>query len=339
MVLKLSDYDYYLPEELIAQEPLNPRDSSRLMVISRKTGEITLHIFREIKNLLKAGDVLVLNDTKVIPARIYGKKETGAKIEVLLLKKIGDREYETLIRPGKRIKIGTKIYFTNDIYGEVLERKEEGIFILSFSRENLEDVLSQIGEIPLPPYVKKPIDDPNVYQTIYAKKLGAIAAPTAGLHFTDDLLNSLKNNGVEILFTTLHVGLGTFRPIITEDITKHKLEPEYFEISEDTAERINLAKKEGRRIIAVGTTVTRVLEGNRKDNMVMPGKGLVSLFIYPGFDFKIIDGLITNFHLPKSTLLMLVSAFMGYDLMKRAYQKAIEEKFRFYTFGDAMFVY
>lgn len=339
MVLKLSDYDYYLPEELIAQEPLNPRDSSRLMVISRKTGEITLHIFREIKDLLKSGDVLVLNDTKVIPARIYGKKETGAKIEVLLLKKIGDREYETLIKPGKRIKVGTKIYFTNDIYGEILERKEEGIFILSFSRENLEDFLPQIGEIPLPPYIKKPIDDPNVYQTIYAKKLGAIAAPTAGLHFTDELLYSLKNNGVEILFTTLHVGLGTFRPVITENITKHKLEPEYFEISEDTAERINLAKKEGRRIIAVGTTVTRVLEGNRKDNMVMPGKGLVSLFIYPGFDFKIIDGLITNFHLPKSTLLMLVSAFMGYDLMKRAYQKAIEEKFRFYTFGDAMFVY
>ncbi len=339
MVLKLSDYDYYLPEELIAQEPLNPRDSSRLMAISRKTGEITLHIFRDIKNFLKAGDVLVLNDTKVIPARIYGKKETGAKIEVLLLKKIGEKEYETLIKPGKRVKIGTKIYFADDIYGEVLEKKEEGIFVLSFSRDNLDNILAQIGKIPLPPYVKKPIDDPNRYQTIYAKKSGAIAAPTAGLHFTDELLNSLKNNGVEILFITLHVGLGTFRPVITEDITKHKLDPEYFEIPEETAERINLAKKEGRRIIAVGTTVTRVLEGNRRDNTVIPGKGLVSLFIYPGFDFKIIDGLITNFHLPKSTLLMLVSAFMGYDLMKRAYQKAIEEKFRFYSFGDAMFIY
>ncbi|MCX7845245.1 MAG: tRNA preQ1(34) S-adenosylmethionine ribosyltransferase-isomerase QueA [Dictyoglomaceae bacterium] len=339
MVLRLSDYDYYLPEELIAQEPANPRDSSRLMAISRKTGEITLHIFRDIKNFLKAGDVLVLNDTKVIPARIYGKKETGAKMEVLLLKKIGSKEYEVLIKPGKRAKIGVKIFFTDKIYGEVIEKKEEGVFLLSFSTEKFDEVLPEIGKIPLPPYIKKPLDDPNKYQTIYAKKLGAVASPTAGLHFTEELLNSLKNNGVEILYLTLHVGLGTFRPVIVEDITKHKLDPEYFEMLEETAEKINLAKKEGRRIIAVGTTVVRVLEGHRENNMVKPGKGLISLFIYPGFEFKIIDGLITNFHLPKSTLLMLVSAFMGYDLMKRAYQKAIEEKFRFYSFGDAMFVY
>ncbi|MCS7201899.1 MAG: tRNA preQ1(34) S-adenosylmethionine ribosyltransferase-isomerase QueA [Dictyoglomus sp.] len=339
MVLKLSDYDYYLPEELIAQEPANPRDSSRLMVISRKTGEISLHIFRDIKNFLRTGDVLVLNDTKVIPARIYGKKETGAKIEVLLLKKIGEREYEVLIRPAKRAKIGVKIYFSDDIYGEVIERREEGVFIIKFSTENLDEILPEIGKIPLPPYIKKPLDNPDKYQTIYAKKAGAVAAPTAGLHFTEELLNSLKNMGVEILYITLHVGLGTFKPVIVEDITKHKLDPEYFEISEETAERINLAKKEKRRVIAVGTTVTRVLEGNREDNILKPGKGLISLFIYPGFEFKIIDGLITNFHLPKSTLLMLVAAFMGYDLMKKAYQKAIEEKFRFYSFGDAMFIY
>ncbi|MEN2984035.1 MAG: tRNA preQ1(34) S-adenosylmethionine ribosyltransferase-isomerase QueA [Dictyoglomaceae bacterium] len=339
MVLKLSDYDYYLPEELIAQEPANPRDSSRLMVISRKTGEISLHIFRDIKNFLKSGDVLVLNDTKVIPARIYGKKETGAKIEVLLLKKIGEREYEVLIRPAKRAKIGVKIYFSDDVYGEVIERREEGVFIIKFSTENLDEILPEIGKIPLPPYIKKPLDNPDKYQTIYAKKAGAVAAPTAGLHFTEELLNSLKNMGVEILYITLHVGLGTFKPVIVEDITRHKLDPEYFEISEETAERINLAKKEERRVIAVGTTVTRVLEGNREDNILKPGKGLISLFIYPGFEFKIIDGLITNFHLPKSTLLMLVAAFMGYDLMKKAYQKAIEEKFRFYSFGDAMFIY
>lgn len=339
MVLKLSDYEYYLPEELIAQEPASPRDSSRLMVVSRETGEISLCIFRDIKNFLKAGDVLVLNDTKVIPARIYGKKETGAKIEVLLLKKIGPKEYEVLIKPGKRAKIGVKIYFTDSIYGEVLKRKGEGIFVLSFSAENFDEVLPEIGEIPLPPYIKKPLDDPNKYQTVYANKLGAVAAPTAGLHFTEELLNTLKNNGVEILYITLHVGLGTFRPVVVEDIIKHKLEPEYFEISEEIAERINIAKKEKRRVIAVGTTVTRTLEGNREGNFVKPGKGLISLFIYPGFEFKIIDGLITNFHLPKSTLLMLVSAFMGYELMKKAYQKAIEEKFRFYSFGDAMFIY
>lgn len=339
MVLKLSDYDYYLPEELIAQEPANPRDSSRLMVISRKTGDISLHIFRDIKDFLKAGDVLVLNDTKVIPARIYGKKETGAKIEVLLLKKIGNKEYEVLIKPGKRAKRGVKIYFTDEIYGEVVEKKEEGIFMLKFSTENLESVLSEIGKVPLPPYIKKPLNNPDKYQTIYAKKPGAVAAPTAGLHFTKELLNSLKDNGVEILHITLHVGLGTFKPVVVEDITQHKLDPEYFEISEETAERINLAKKEGRRIIAVGTTVTRVLEGHRENNIVKPGRGLISLFIYPGFEFKIIDGLITNFHLPKSTLIMLVSAFMGYDLMKKAYQRAIEEKFRFYSFGDAMFIY
>jgi S-adenosylmethionine:tRNA ribosyltransferase-isomerase len=339
MVLKLSDYDYYLPEELIAQEPANPRDSSRLMLVSRKTGDISICIFRDIINFLHHGDVLVLNDTKVIPARIFGRKETGAKIEVLLLKKIGNKEYEALIKPGKRAKLGTKIYFTESIYGEVIEKKDEGIFILSFSTENLDNILPEIGKIPLPPYIKKPLEDPDRYQTVYGKKLGAIAAPTAGLHFTKELLKSISDKGVEILYITLHVGLGTFKPVTVEDITKHKLDPEYFELSEETAEKINLAKREGRRIIAVGTTVTRVLEGSQNNGILKQGKGLISLFIYPGYEFKIIDGLITNFHLPKSTLLMLVSAFMGYELMKRAYQKAIEERLRFYSFGDAMFIF
>ncbi|MCX7720365.1 MAG: tRNA preQ1(34) S-adenosylmethionine ribosyltransferase-isomerase QueA [Dictyoglomus thermophilum] len=339
MVLKLSDYDYYLPEELIAQEPAEPRDTSRLMLVNRKTGEINITIFREIKNYLKAGDVLVLNNTKVIPARLYGKKETGAKIEVLLLKKIGEGKYEALLKPGKRAKIGTKIHFFEDIYAEVVERNEEGIFVLKFSQEDLDKILPEIGNIPLPPYIKKPIDDPNKYQTVYAQKEGAVAAPTAGLHFTEELLKTLEEMGVEILYITLHVGLGTFRPVVVEDITKHKLDPEYFEVSDEVAEKINKAKEERRRVIAVGTTVTRVLEAQGRSGKVEPGSGLVDLFIYPGFEFKIIDGLITNFHLPKSTLLMLVAAFMGYDLMKKAYNKAIEERMRFYSFGDAMFIY
>lgn len=339
MVLKLSDYDYYLPEELIAQEPAEPRDTSRLMLVNRKTGEINITIFREIKNYLKAGDVLVLNNTKVIPARLYGKKETGAKIEVLLLKKIGEGKYEALLKPGKRAKIGTKIHFLEDIYAEVVNRNEEGIFVLKFSQEDLDKILPEIGNIPLPPYIKKPIDDPNKYQTVYAQKEGAVAAPTAGLHFTEELLKTLEEMGVEILYITLHVGLGTFRPVVVEDITKHKLDPEYFEVSDEVAEKINKAKEERRRVIAVGTTVTRVLEAQGRSGKVEPGSGLVDLFIYPGFEFKIIDGLITNFHLPKSTLLMLVAAFMGYDLMKKAYNKAIEERMRFYSFGDAMFIY
>ncbi|TYT24493.1 tRNA preQ1(34) S-adenosylmethionine ribosyltransferase-isomerase QueA [Dictyoglomus thermophilum] len=339
MVLKLSDYDYYLPEELIAQEPAEPRDTSRLMLVNRKTGEINITIFREIKNYLKSGDVLVLNNTKVIPARLYGKKETGAKIEVLLLKKIGEGKYEALLKPGKRAKIGTKIYFFEDIYAEVVNRNEEGIFVLKFSQEDLDKILPEIGNIPLPPYIKKPIDDPDKYQTVYAQKEGAVAAPTAGLHFTEELLKTLGEMGVEILYITLHVGLGTFRPVVVEDITKHKLDPEYFEVSDEVAERINKAKEERRRVIAVGTTVTRVLEAQGRSGKVEPGSGLVDLFIYPGFEFKVIDGLITNFHLPKSTLLMLVAAFMGYDLMKKAYNKAIEERMRFYSFGDAMFIY
>uniref|UniRef100_A0A7C3RW57 S-adenosylmethionine:tRNA ribosyltransferase-isomerase n=1 Tax=Dictyoglomus thermophilum TaxID=14 RepID=A0A7C3RW57_DICTH len=339
MVLKLSDYDYYLPEELIAQEPAEPRDSSKLMVVDRSTGDISIHIFRDIKNFLKKGDVLVLNNTKVVPARIYGKKETGAKIEILLLKKTADKEYEALIKPGKRAKIGSKIFFEKDIYAEVIERNMEGIFVLRFSQDNIESILPEIGEVPLPPYIKKPIKDPNRYQTVYAEKEGAVAAPTAGLHFTPELLENLKNMGVEILYVTLHVGLGTFKPVVVEDITQHKLEPEYFELSEDVAYRINKAKEEGRRVIAVGTTVTRVLEAQGRSGRVESGKGLVSLFIYPGFEFRILEGLITNFHLPKSTLLMLVAAFMGYDLMKKAYQKAIDERLRFYSFGDAMFIY
>jgi len=339
VVLKLSDYDYYLPEELIAQEPAEPRDTSRLMLVNRKTGEINITIFREIKNYLKSGDVLVLNNTKVIPARLYGKKETGAKIEVLLLKKIGEGKYEALLKPGKRAKIGTKIYFFEDIYAEVVNRNEEGIFVLKFSQEDLDKILPEIGNIPLPPYIKKPIDDPDKYQTVYAQKEGAVAAPTAGLHFTEELLKTLGEMGVEILYITLHVGLGTFRPVVVEDITKHKLDPEYFEVSDEVAERINKAKEERRRVIAVGTTVTRVLEAQGRSGKVEPGSGLVDLFIYPGFEFKVIDGLITNFHLPKSTLLMLVAAFMGYDLMKKAYNKAIEERMRFYSFGDAMFIY
>ncbi|PMQ02348.1 MAG: tRNA preQ1(34) S-adenosylmethionine ribosyltransferase-isomerase QueA [Dictyoglomus sp. NZ13-RE01] len=339
MVLKLSDYDYYLPEELIAQEPVEPRDSSKLMVVSRESGEISICIFRDIHRFLRKGDVLVLNDTKVIPARIYGRKETGAKIEVLLLKKIDDLTFSALIKPGRRAKIGSKILFKDDVFCEVLERNEDGIFLLKFSTPNLENILPEIGKIPLPPYIKKPLENPERYQTVYAKKLGSVAAPTAGLHFTPELLENLKNMGIEILYITLHVGLGTFRPVVVDDITKHKIDPEYYEISEEVSYRINKAKEEGRRIIAVGTTVTRTLEGNREGSRVKAGKGLVDLFIYPGFEFKIIDGLITNFHLPKSTLLMLVSAFMGYDLMKKAYAKAIEERFRFYSFGDAMFIY
>jgi len=308
------------------------------MVVNRKTGEIQLCIFRDIKSFLRKGDVLVLNNTKVIPARIYGRKETGAKIEILLLRKIGDKDYEVLSKPGKRIRIGTKIYFSEDIYAEILDKNSDGIFTLSFSKSNIEKILPEIGNMPLPPYIKKPLKDPNRYQTVYAEKEGSIAAPTAGLHFTKELLDSLKELGVEILYITLHVSLGTFRPVIVEDITKHKIDPEYFEVTSEVAEKINLAKAENRRVIAVGTTVTRVLEAQGRSGMLKAGSGLVDLFIYPGFEFKITQAIVTNFHLPKSTNLILLSAFVGREKLFKLYKIAVEKNYKFYSYGDAMLI-
>ena len=339
--MKLSDFDYELPEELIAQTPIKTRDQSRLMVLDKKTGEFAHKHFYDIKRELHKGDVLVLNDTKVIPARLIGTKEdTGAVIELLLLKDLGNNIWECLSRPAKRLKVGTIVTFQDKLKAEIVEKKEEGIVHVKLLYEGiLMEILDELGMMPLPPYIHEKLEDKNRYQTVYAKNIGSAAAPTAGLHFTEELLEELKSMGVEILFVTLHVGLGTFRPVEEENILEHHMHTEFYQMNKEVADKLNKAKKEGRKIYAVGTTSTRTLETiMHKYHEFRECSGNTDIFIYPGFEFMAIDGLITNFHLPKSTLLMLVSALSSKEIILNAYREAVKEKYRFFSFGDAMFI-
>lgn len=339
--MRTEDFNYELPEELIAQTPLKNRSDSRLLVLDRDTGDIIHEQFSNIINYLNKGDVLVINDTLVIPARLIGEKEdTKAVIELLLLKDLGDDEWECLSRPYKRLHIGTRVTFSDELVAEVIELKGEGLVKVKLHYKGiLMEVLDRLGEMPLPPYIHEKLEDKSRYNTVYAKVSGSAAAPTAGLHFTKELLQRIKEKGIIVTNVTLHVGLGTFRPVETDDITKHHMHTEYYEMSEETAKILNEAKKEKRNIIAVGTTSTRVLETvmNKYNNFV-PCSGYTDIFIYPGYEFKAIDSLITNFHLPKSTLVMLVSALAGRDNILNAYKEAVKEKYRFFSFGDSMFI-
>ena len=341
--LNKSYYAYDLPKELIAQDPLEDRSSSRLLLMDRRTGVFKDDHFYRIGEYLRSGDVLVVNDTKVIPARLMGEREgTGAVIEVLLLKRRENDIWETLVRPGKKARPGTRILFGGGLLkGEVLDVVEEGNRLIQFSYEGIfEEVLDSLGEMPLPPYITHKLAERERYNTVYAKYEGSAAAPTAGLHFTESLMKDLKGQGVEIAPVTLHVGLGTFRPVKEDNILNHHMHTEWYQITEETADTVNRAKAEGRRVIAVGTTSCRTLEAAARDNgRIVPGSAETDIFIYPGYDFRIIDGLITNFHLPESTLMMLVSAFAGRDHIMNAYRHAVEERYRFFSFGDAMFLY
>ncbi len=339
-MIKTSDYDYYLPEELIAQTPLINRSESRLMVLDRKNKTIEHKKFSDIVDYLDSNDVLVLNDTKVIPARLIGHKEdTNAVIEILLLKDLGDNVWQTLAKPQRRVKIGSIITFGDGILkAQCIKKEDMGICEFKLIYEGiLVEILDKLGEMPLPPYIHEKLNDKDRYQTVYAKKLGSAAAPTAGLHFTPELLEKIKNKGVELIYVTLHVGLGTFRPVEEEDLTNHVMHSEYYEISEDAANRLNLAIKNHKRIVSVGTTSTRTLE-SAYDNGFKACCQNTSIFIYPGYEFKVVSAQITNFHLPKSTLIMLVSAFAGREFILDSYKKAVEEKYRFFSFGDAMFI-
>lgn len=340
--MKTSDFYYDLPQELIAQDPLEDRSASRLMHLDKVTGEVEHRHFREILEFLQPGDCLVINDTKVIPARLYGRKEgTDAAIEILLLKRRENDIWETLVKPGKKCKPGTIISFGGGILkGEVLEIVEEGNRLIQFHYEGIfEEILDQLGEMPLPPYITHKLQDKNRYQTVYAKHEGSAAAPTAGLHFTKDLLRQVENMGVKIAHVTLHVGLGTFRPVKVEDVTSHHMHSEFYVVEEDQAKLINETKAAGHRVISVGTTSCRTLESAAsEDGILKAGSGWTDIFIYPGYQFKIIDSLITNFHLPESTLLMLVSALAGKEHIMVAYEEAVKERYRFFSFGDAMYI-
>ncbi|WP_019154656.1 tRNA preQ1(34) S-adenosylmethionine ribosyltransferase-isomerase QueA [Robertmurraya massiliosenegalensis] len=341
--MKVDLFDFHLPEELIAQTPLEERASSRLMVLNKENGQIEHDIFKNIKKYVKAGDCLVLNDTRVLPARLFGEKEdTGAKIEVLLLKQIEGDTWETLVKPAKRIKEGSVITFGNGLLSAVcVGEKDHGGRLLQFRYEGIfYEVLEALGEMPLPPYIKEQLDDKERYQTVYARERGSAAAPTAGLHFTEELLEELKEMGVHITFITLHVGLGTFRPVSVDDILEHEMHAEFFQVTEETAQLLNEARNAGGRIISVGTTSTRTLEtiASKHNGKFVADSGWTDIFIYPGYEFKAIDGMITNFHLPKSTLIMLVSALAGREHVLHAYNTAVEEKYRFFSFGDAMLI-
>jgi len=340
--MKTEDFDYELPEELIAQTPLKDRTASRLLVLDRKTGEIEHTEFHEIINYLNKGDVLVINDTKVIPARLIGnKEETNAVIELLLLKDLGDNIYETLSRPQKRLKEGTIVSFGNGLLkAKVTKIMDEGITHVKLIYNGiLYEILDKLGEMPLPPYIHEKLENKDRYQTVYAKNLGSAAAPTAGLHFTEELLDKIKEKGIIIAPITLHVGLGTFRPVNVEDVTKHKMHTEFYQMTKETADILNKAKKENRRIISVGTTSTRTLETIiHKYGEFKECSGNTDIFIYPGFEFKAINAQITNFHLPKSTLIMLISAFAGKENVMKAYKEAVNKKYRFFSFGDSMFI-
>lgn len=340
--MDVKDFYYDLPQELIAQDPLPDRSGSRLMVLDKYTGEIQHKIFKNIVDYLKPGDCLVVNNTKVIPARLYGVKEgTEAKIEILLLKRRENDIWETLVKPGKKCKPGTKISFGEGLLiGEIIDIVEEGNRLIRFHYEGIfEEILDQLGQMPLPPYITHQLQDKNRYQTVYAKYDGSAAAPTAGLHFTPELLEQVRAMGVEITEVTLHVGLGTFRPVKVENVLEHHMHSEFYQIEQSEADKINKAKKEGHRVIAVGTTSTRTLESAADEHgMLHETSGWTEIFIYPGYQFRVIDALITNFHLPESTLVMLVSALAGREHVLDAYEEAVKERYRFFSFGDAMFI-
>ena len=339
MLLK-SDYDYELPEELIAQTPAEPRDSSRLLVYDRATGKREHRIFRDIKEYLRPGDVLVVNNTKVLPARLYAYTKNGGKVEVLLLKRRDLNEWEVLVRPGKKAKVGAELIVSEELSLSVVDRTDTGERIVRFHFDGVfEDILSRLGSMPLPPYIHEKLKDKDRYQTVYCKTDGSAAAPTAGLHFTQELLAEIRAMGVEIAEVLLHVGLGTFRPVKEEDLTHHVMHSEFYKVDECAAEIVNAAKREGRRVIAVGTTSVRTLETVAgEQGMLRPCSGDTSIFIYPPYRFKCVDALITNFHLPESTLIMLVSAFMGREQCLSVYREAVEERYRFFSFGDAMMI-
>ena len=340
--MRKEDFNFDLPEELIAQDPLEDRSSSRLLVLDKETGKTEHHVFREIIDYLEAGDCLVINDTKVIPARLIGSKiGTDAKIEVLLLKRKENDVWETLVKPGKKAKIGTRISFGDGLLvGEVVDIVEEGNRLIHFEYEGIfEEILDRLGQMPLPPYITHQLEDKNRYQTVYAKHSGSAAAPTAGLHFTPELLKKIEEKGVQIARVTLHVGLGTFRPVKVDNILEHHMHSEFYQIEEEAAEKINTAKANGKRVIAVGTTSCRTIESAAKeDGTIAPVSGWTDIFIYPGYQFKVLDCLITNFHLPESTLVMLVSALAGREHVLNAYEEAIKERYRFFSFGDSMFI-
>ncbi len=339
----LSDYDYHLPEELIGQKPAEPRDHSRLMVVDRNNMSTEDKRFYNIIDYLKPGDVLVRNSTKVIPARMIGRKETGAVLEVFLLKRLDINTWECMIRQAKKLKVGQKLIIgeDSDIVATLLEVKEDGNRILSFDYDGtFEEVLDRLGQMPLPPYITEKLEEKDRYQTVYAKKGESVAAPTAGLHFTRELLDAIEEKGVEVVDVFLEVGLGTFRPVQTENVLEHKMHEEAYEVPCEAVEVISRAKKEGRRVIAVGTTSVRTLESSiDEDGNLVAGKGDTEIFIYPGYKFNVVDALITNFHLPKSTLLMLVSAFSSREFMMDVYREAVEKKYHFFSFGDSMFIY
>jgi S-adenosylmethionine:tRNA ribosyltransferase-isomerase len=338
--MQTKDFDFELPPELIAQEPLVNRDQSRLMVVDRSTGGITHGTFCDVISYLNPGDCLVINNTRVMPARIYGVKDSGAKVEFLLLKNLGNDDWETLVKPGKKAQVGAAFVFGQGLTGKIIGHGEEGTRIIHFDYSGVFlEVLAEIGTMPLPPYIVATLEDQERYQTIYSKHMGSSAAPTAGLHFTQSLLDALGQNGVDIVPVMLHVGLGTFRPVKVECVETHVMHEEYYELSEASAERINAAKARGNKIVAVGTTSVRTLETCTTDEgIVVSGSGMTSIFIYPGYTFKCVDQLITNFHLPESTLLMLISAFANKPLIMEAYSKAIAERYRFFSFGDAMMI-
>lgn len=337
----VKDYDYELPKELIAQDPIEDRSASRLMVLDKNTGEFSHHVFSEIINYLEPGDCLVINDTKVIPARLYGvRTDTGAKVELLLLKRREGDVWESLVKPGRKCKVGDRLTFGDGLLNaEVMDIVDEGNRLIKFEYEGIfEEILDQLGQMPLPPYITHELKDKNRYQTVYAKYEGSAAAPTAGLHFTKELLSDIEAKGVVIASVTLHVGLGTFRPVKAETVEEHHMHSEAYMIKPEEAEKINRAKREGHKVIAVGTTSCRTLESASKNGVVSPGSGSTDIFIYPGYEFQMIDSLITNFHLPQSTLIMLVSALAGREHVLNAYAAAVESKYMFFSFGDAMFI-
>lgn len=339
--MKTSEFDYYLPEELIAQHPSSKRDEARMMVLDRKSGKTCDKYFYDIIDYLKEGDVLVMNDTRVIPARLFGARPgKSEKIEVFLLNNTEGAKWEVLVRPGKKMKIGTEVVFSEELSCKVIDIKEDGNRIVEFYFEGIfNEILDRLGNMPLPPYIKEKLKDNEDYQTVYAKNPGSVAAPTAGLHFTKDLLKRIEEKGIKLAYLTLNVGLGTFRPVSEDDPTNHKMHSEFYTISQETADIINDAKDKGNRVIAVGTTSIRTLESvYQKNNKVCEDSGWTDIFIYPGFEFKVVDAIITNFHLPKSTLIMLIAAFTSREIILKAYNEAVKKEYRFFSFGDCMFI-
>ena len=340
--MKTSDFNYNLPQELIAQTPVEPRDSSRLLLLNRESGEIEHKHFYDILDYLNEGDLIVANDSRVLPARIFGiKKQTGARVEFLLLNQIENNRWETLCKPGKKAREGAEFVFGDGIMkARIIEVKEDGNRVVEFeSEDNFYTALDKIGQMPLPPYITEELQDRERYQTVYSNEIGSAAAPTAGLHFTNELMDKIKAKGINIAYVTLHVGLGTFRPVKVDDVKNHKMHSEHYEIPKETSDLIKKTKENGKRVIAVGTTSCRTLESVASFyGEIKPCEGFTDIFIYPGYEFKVLDGLITNFHLPESTLIMLVSAFAGYDNVMKAYETAVDEEYRFFSFGDAMFI-